>query len=81
VAESDNPEMLTTTDVAGRLGYSEEHVRRLCEAGHFDGDGTTPGAFRLGVGAHWRIPVTAVEHFLASSRPKVLRRGSATRIR
>jgi hypothetical protein len=68
--------MLTTTDVAGRLGFSEEHVRRLCEAGRFDGAPASgvPGAFRLGLGCHWRIPQAAVDHFLASTRPKVSRR-------
>lgn len=67
--------MLTTTDVAGRLGYSEEQVRRMCEAGRFDGDGNgAPGAYRLGLGCHWRIPAAAVERFLAGIRPKIVRR-------
>lgn len=68
--------MLTTTDVAGRLGYSEEHVRRLCEQGRFDGAPSrgVPGAYRLGLGCHWRIPSAAVDHFLESTKPKVVRR-------
>jgi len=72
--------MLTTTDVAGRLGYSEDTVRRMCELGRFDGDGDrVPGAFRPSVGSHWRIPVAAVDHFLAASRPKVVRRAPRAR--
>lgn len=72
--------MLTTTDVAGKLGYSEESVRRMCEQGRFDGDGErVPGAFRLGLGAHWRIPIAAFEHFRASLRPKVVRRAMRKR--
>jgi hypothetical protein len=68
--------MLTTTDVAGQLGYSDESVRRMCESGCFDGDTDkgVPGAFRLGVGAHWRIPPAAVDHFRESLRPKVVRK-------
>ena len=66
-----DPLLFSTTDVAARLGYSDDQVRRMCEAGRFDGDPKTgiPGAYRAGVGGHWRIPATAVEWFLASSRP------------
>lgn len=74
--------MLTTTDVAGRLGYSDEQIRRMCELGKFDGDGKgVPGAFRPGIGAHWRIPLAALEHFLASSRPKVVKRLNGQAVR
>jgi hypothetical protein len=75
---ADDPNaVLTTTDVAARLGYSEAQVRRMCEAGRFDGDAVTgvPGAYRAGVGAHWRIPVAAVELFMRRQlRSTVVRR-------
>lgn len=72
-------EWLSTTDVAARLGQSETQVRRLCEAGRFDGDESkgVPGAYRSGVGSHWRIPAAAVELFLKQLRTKVVRRAGA----
>lgn len=56
-----------TNEVAAELGYSPEKVRRMCEDGRFAGDVERgiAGAFRDGAGAHWRIPVDAVEHFRA----------------
>lgn len=79
--EDGDQDMLTTTDVAGRLGYSEATVRRLCEEGRFDGDAKNkvPGAWRAGLGAHWRIPVAAVEHFVDASKPKIVRRAQRVR--
>ena len=67
---------LTTTDVAGELGYSDDQVRRMCEEGKFDGDAESgvPGAYRAGVGAHWRIPPAAVELFMMRIRSRVVRR-------
>lgn len=74
-------EMLTTVDVAGRLGYSEATVRRLCEEGKFEGDESRkiPGAWRAGLGSHWRIPAAAFDHFVAQTKPKVVKRGGAVR--
>jgi hypothetical protein len=74
--DQDDPTMLTTTDVAGKLGCSVDRVRRMCEDGHFAGDAKTgvPGAWRAGVGSHWRIPLAAVEHFFARMRARVTRR-------
>lgn len=68
--------MLTTTDVAAQLGYSDDQIRRMCESGRFDGDAARgiPGAYRACVGAQWRIPRDAVECFLEGVRPKVVRR-------
>jgi excisionase family DNA binding protein len=54
----------TSTEVASRLRYSDEHIRRLCEDGRF------PDAYRTGVGAHWRIPESAVQAFFQETRPK-----------
>jgi hypothetical protein len=72
----DEVKHLTTTDVANRLGYSDDQVRRMCELGRFDGDYKrgVPGAFRACVGGHWRIPVAALEHFQESMRSRVVRR-------
>lgn len=74
--DQDDPTMLTTSDVAAKLGCSADRVRRMCEEGHFDGNraGAVPGAWRSGVGSHWRIPLAAVEHFFERSRSRVLRR-------
>lgn len=68
--------MLTTTDVAGRLGYSDDAVRRMCEQGRFDGDPVKGigGAYRAGLGSHWRIPIAAVDLFVERSRPRIVRR-------
>jgi hypothetical protein len=73
--------MLTTTDVAGKLGYSDDAVRRMCEQGRFDGDPANgvPGAYRAGLGSHWRIPLAAVEAFVARSRPRIVRRSPGSR--
>lgn len=58
-----------TTTAAGQvLGYSDEHIRRLCEAGQF------PGAFRRGASGHWRVPESAIEAFREANKPKVRRR-------
>ena len=73
---SEQKTILTTGEVAMRLGYSDDHVRRLCENGYFDGDPTQgiAGAYRICVGAHWRIPNEAVDHFLTVRRATVRRR-------
>lgn len=66
---ADERTLWSTTMVARRLGYSDETIRSMCEAGSF------PGAFRRGPGGHhWRIPREDVETFLASCRPRVRRR-------
>lgn len=69
-ADNDNaqPVIMTTIQVAKRLVYSDDQVRRLCE------DGKLPGAYRSGVGGHWRVPESAVLAFLDGVRPKVRRR-------
>lgn len=68
--------VLTTGEVAARLGYSDDQIRRMCEDGRFDGnpDRDVPGAYRPCVGAHWRVPLAAVDEFLARSRSHVRRR-------
>lgn len=68
--------VLTTGEVAARLGYSDDQIRRMCEDGRFDGDGErgVPGAYRACVGAHWRVPVAAVDLFLERRRVQVVRR-------
>lgn len=69
--------VLTTGEVAVKLGYSDDQVRRMCEDGRFDGDAErgVPGAYRACVGAHWRVPMTAVELFLERRRAEVRKRG------
>lgn len=55
----------TTAQVAARIGgYSEQTIRRMCEAGRF------PGAYRNGLAGHWRIPEAAIEAYRESLRPK-----------
>lgn len=61
----------TTSEVGERLGYSEQTVRRMCEAGRF------VGAYRNGLAGHWRIPDADIEAFLESMRPKRRRAQSA----
>lgn len=76
---ADAKTVLTTVDVAARLGCSDDQVRRMCELGRFDGDAASnvPGAWRACVGGHWRIPAAAVEHFLASIRARTVVRRRA----
>lgn len=76
MSESEEKEWLTTGEVALRLGFSPDQIRIMCENGRFDGDPASgiPGAYRLCVGAHWRVPRAALEHFLKSLRPTVGRR-------
>lgn len=58
-----------TTSATGRfLGYSDDQVRRMCEAGRF------PHAYRHAHSGHWRIPKSDVDAFMDASRPKVVRR-------
>lgn len=68
--------VLTTGEVGQKLGYSDDQVRRLCESGRFDGDPErgVPGAYRACVGAHWRVPIAAVELFLEFRNKRVRRR-------
>lgn len=75
-AEQNEPDMLSTTDVAGALGCSDDQVRRMCEGGCFAGDEKSgvPGAWRPGLGGHWKIPAAALELFRARSRAMVVRR-------
>jgi hypothetical protein len=54
----------TTNAVGQRLGYDESAIRKMCEAGRF------PGAYRNGVGGHWRIPDGDVLAFIEERRPK-----------
>ena len=76
MAEPDDKAWLTTGEVAVRLGYSPDQIRIMCENGRFDGDPANgiPGAYRLCVGAHWRVPRAAVDHFLSGLRSTVRRR-------
>ena len=68
--------VLSTGEVAQRLGYSDDQVRRMCEDGRFGGDplGGVEGAYRACVGAHWRIPAAAVEMFLEQRRAQIKKR-------
>lgn len=69
MVEAPQAKTVYTTTAAGQLlGYSDEHIRRLCEAGKF------PGAYRAGVSGHWRLPENDVIAFREASRPKVRRR-------
>ncbi len=70
MADNDNARVAIygTIDVARRLGYSDDQIRRMCEAGRF------PGSYRAGVGTQWRIPESAVAAFLDGVRPTVRRR-------
>jgi excisionase family DNA binding protein len=56
------PKMLTTTGAARILGYSDDKVRRLCEAGAF------ANAIRDGYAGHWRIPLTDVDAWIAARK-------------
>ncbi len=60
-----NRAVLTTSVIATRLGYSEMHIRRMCD------DGLFPNAYRVRPGGHWRIPEADVIAFIQSTRPKV----------
>lgn len=57
-------EVLTTTEAGRKLRFGRAVVRKMCEAGQFD------GAYRSGTGGHWRIPLQAVKDFIERSRPK-----------
>jgi hypothetical protein len=72
-------EWLTTWEVGQRLGYSDDQVRRMAEAGKFDGDPVRgiPAAYRQSVGAHWRIPAAAVDLFVEGRKPRIVRRTGA----
>lgn len=62
---------LSTTEAAKRLGYSDDKIRRMCEAGKF------PNAARDGSGGHWRVPESDLAAFLEANKPRVLRRPKA----
>jgi hypothetical protein len=76
MAADERPAMLSTAEVGLLLGYSEDQIRRWCEAGRFDGDEAKgiDGAWRASVGAHWRIPRAAVDLFVEKARAMVRRR-------
>ncbi len=61
LGELAGPALLTVAGVAAQLHRSPSTVRGWCEAERF------PGAFKLG-GKDWRIPVAAVDGFLAAQR-------------
>jgi excisionase family DNA binding protein len=63
-----NRSVYTSSTAGHRLGYSDERIRQLCEAGRF------PGAFRDGHAGHWRIPAESIDAFLESVKPKVRRK-------
>ena len=69
--------LLSTGEVAQRLGYSDDQVRRMCEDGCFCGNPArgVEGAYRACVGVHWRIPAAAVELFLKQRRAQIKKRG------
>jgi len=75
VTMPEEKQVLTTGEVALRLGYSDDQVRRLCEDGRFDGDAErgVQGAYRACVGAHWRVPAIAVDLFLEQRRGEIRR--------
>ena len=52
----DENTMLSPQQVADRLGFSRQHVRRLIEAGELEG-GQLPNS------THWKIPMRAVLAF------------------
>lgn len=56
-------QILTAVEAALRLGYGRMTVLRLCERGRL------VGAYRAGIGCHWRIPLASVEAYRAGSRP------------
>lgn len=56
-------QILTAVEAGLRLGYGRQTVGRLCE------NGRLAGAYRAGRGAHWRIPLAAVEAYRAGGRP------------
>lgn len=64
---AERPTMLSTADVGRRLGYSDDTIRRMCEAGTF------PGAYRPGDRAHWRIPARDVTAWLEAMKAKLKR--------
>jgi hypothetical protein len=78
VTMPEQKQVLTTGEVAVRLGYSDDQIRRMCADGRFDGDAArgVSGAYRACVGAHWRVPAAAVEFFLAQRRTQVRRRSN-----
>lgn len=66
--QEDTRSIYTPPALAKLLGYSEERVRLMCEAGRFQ------GAYRAGDGSHWRIPQEAVQAFKEACRPRIRRR-------
>lgn len=56
-------EVWTPAAVAQHLKLTKPTIHRMCESGEL------AGAFRRGPGGHWRIPVEAIEQFLAATRP------------
>lgn len=53
---------LSTNEVAERIGYSDEQVRRLIAQEYF------PRAWRLHARGPWRVPEGDVEAFLAKKQ-------------
>lgn len=56
--------ILTAREAAELLGVSVATIGRLCVSGEL------PGAYKTGSykNSHWKIPQTAIEHFLNKSK-------------
>jgi len=57
------PMIMTAVQAGEELGFNRKTVGRLCESGQL------VGAYRTGVGGHWRIPLSAIDAFRAATRP------------
>lgn len=66
--EKPKREVWTPRAVGDFLGYSDDQVRRMCEAGRF------PNAYRHAHSGHWRVPRSDVDAFIEANRVKVVRR-------
>lgn len=63
LAEVDEP-VLNTAQAGRLLGFSTKSVRALCEAGRL------PGAYRLTITGHWRIPLSVIKAVQAGMKPR-----------
>jgi excisionase family DNA binding protein len=61
----------TTVQAAEQLPFSDDAIRRMCEAGRIE------GAYRHGAGGHWRIPESGILKIKERLRTKIERRKTA----